>query len=1398
MSTRAQVEEALLEDLIGKRPDRNHHALRRGWKLLPRVLPYLRPYRKFAVLSVLITILLAVVVLAEPWPLAFVIDSIIGEKPLPGWLPTPFGTGDGGLIALAIIATLLLTLLSGGLTVVNEYLSTTVDQRMVLDLRSDMFEHAQKLSLAFHDNERKGVLMYRINQQATAMGQIIVSLPLLAQAALTVIGMAIITAFIDPLLAAIALGTTPFIAYSTTFYADRIEPRIYRVRGLGGLNLAIVYEAMVMMRVVMAFGRERHEFTRFRRQGEEWADATVELTVRQTAFQLAVQFITSAGTAAVIGVGAYQAINGQISAGELLVILNYIAQVYTPLEQLTITLAAFQQWFINLEMAFDLMDKEPEVKEKKNARALGRSRGEIELEHVGFSYQARPGVLNDVSFAVPAGRSIAIVGPTGAGKSTLASLIPRFYDVAEGRVLIDGNDVRDLKLRSLRSQFSIVLQEPLLFSASIFENIRYGKPEASVEEVEEAAKAANAHEFIKALPDGYDTVIGEQGAKTSGGERQRIAVARAFLRDAPILILDEPTSSIDSRTESVILEALERLMKGRTTIVIAHRLSTIRSVEEILVMHEGRLVQRGPHEDLIAEPGLYRELWEAQTRVYRRRRPKAPASAAGELEVAVAAATDLQRHWAAEGDGASEAGRASPEVPQGNGSQARRGRRPIPQAAARLPRGHIDGASRPKVVLLGMLTKIPVGGVAWLVGQYAVGFERLGYDVYYVEAHARTPTMFTRHEGDNGTRRAVRYLRGVAERFGLENRWAFQALHEDGRCYGMSAEQLDRLYQDAALIINLHGGTLPLPAHVATDRLVFLGTDPVDLELQVHRGDRRATAFLDHHVAHFTWALNFGNPDCPLPWAHPYSFVPSPPPVVLDFWDNEGVPDGAPFTTIGTWRQPYRDVHHEGQVYRWSKHQQFMRFLDLPQRTQTPIELALSRYDDVDRLMLAEHGWRVRPGLELSRDLDGYRDYVVGSAGELSVAKEQNVHFRTGWFSERSATYLAAGRPVILQDTGFGAALPTGVGLFAFADEQEAGAALESVHADPGRHSRAAREIAREYLSHEVVLGDMLEHLGLRAQKRLRPPHGSPAPASFPAELPLAVSSTNPPDLPEETVEQVLRRPVPAVSSWTTPAVASVIVPVSDDLVRARLALESVLANTAELPYEVVVVDNGSADPTREYLDVLAARNPHVRVIRTQGSLGFADAYNLGVGASNGTFLVFLASDVIVTPGWLPALAERLDDPAVGIAGPATNGHGAAPEAEAEYRTYGELLRFARERAEANGGRPAIDVEAAEMSCAGVRRDVLEAIGELDGDGDGGASAGEAYVQRVRAAGYRVVRVEELFVHRHGKDSATKPDPLADPGTATMPNEAEAAVGGTVAANVDAPADAGFGDVGAA
>ena len=398
--------------------------------------------------------------------------------------------------------------------------------------------------------------------------------------------------------------------------------------------------------------------------------------------------------------------------------------------------------------------------------------------------------------------------------------------------------------------------------------------------------------------------------------------------------------------------------------------------------------------------------------------------------------------------------------------------------------------SRDKIVVLGMMTKMPVAGVVWQTAHYLVGLERLGYEVYYVEAHARTPSMFMERDTDDGTGRAAAFVDAVCRRFGFAGRWAYHALHEDGRCYGMGDAALKALYRDAALLINLHGGTMPLPEHYQTGRLVYLETDPVQLQIELHENNPETIAFLEPHRAFFTFGENYGSPDCGLPVSGRFEFKPTRQPVVMDFW--EGLPPGhgsaaAPgdaFTTIGNWQQPWREVLFNGQVYHWSKHFEFLKVLDLPRRVAgQPFELALSSYAGADREMLESHGWRVRRAMDFSMDADAYRGYVAGSRGEFTVAKDQNVRLRSGWFSDRSATYLAAGRPVVTQDTAFGNVLPTGEGLFAFATIEEAAAAVEAVNADYARHRRGASAVAREYFAHDVVLGRLLGEVGLRAAR---------------------------------------------------------------------------------------------------------------------------------------------------------------------------------------------------------------------------------------------------------------------------------------------------------------------------
>lgn len=582
-------------------------------KYFSRVVPYLRPYWKLAIVSITLIFVGGLVGLLTPWPLKLLVDNVLANQPLPGILDEMFGDfSKYTQVYIAVGASFLITLVVYGVAVIDRYVNTQLDQRMALDFRSDLFEHAQKLSMAYYDKRRTGHLIFTINSQGEAVSRLLMTIPPVAQSFITLIGVVWICWGIDRQLTIIAISIAPLLGIATTYYMKKLQPRLVAVRMLEGDSLSVIHEAVTMMRVIVAFGRERFEQGRYRELGTKAAVARVDITVRQALFSMLVAAILGGGTSLVMALGFSHALQGTITIGSLLVIISYIGMVYQPMATIATTIGSLQEVFVNLGIAFNLLDTEPEVQDSPDAIALTATKGRLTFDDVHFSYEGRKETLHGISFEVEPGQVVAIVGHTGAGKTTLMSLIPRFYDARSGRILLDGQDIRSFTIRSLRQQISLVLQEPLLFSGPISDNIRYGRPDATMDEVIAAAKAANAHDFITALPEGYDTLLGERGAKLSGGERQRISVARAFIKDAPILILDEPTSSVDTKTENVILDALDKLMVGRTTFIIAHRLSTIRQADIILVMERGRIVEMGPAEELLAKDGTYRRLYDLQ------------------------------------------------------------------------------------------------------------------------------------------------------------------------------------------------------------------------------------------------------------------------------------------------------------------------------------------------------------------------------------------------------------------------------------------------------------------------------------------------------------------------------------------------------------------------------------------------------------------------------------------------------------------------------------------------------------------------------------------------------------------------------------------------------------------
>jgi ABC-type multidrug transport system fused ATPase/permease subunit len=574
--------------------------------------PFLRPHRKaFVGLSALLLAEVALGVL-QPVPLAFVIDYVLIDRPLPaaiaGWLG-PLADDRILLLVAVVVGGVLLSMINQLVTLLATQVQVKTGQRLVYDLRYKLFQHLQALGLHHHVKTNSGDAVYRIDADSYAIDNLVMNgiFPLATSIASLVLYFAIM-AKIDPWVALLSLLVVPFLLLSLRHYMKTLVTRIEGVKEMESHLLARLYEVFSAMRLVKSFAREPFEGARYRKAGDEVMGARIAITWQESLFALTISTITMLGTALVLVVAGMEVIRDQMTIGQLTIVLTYLGMVYGPLSAVAHTSGQLQDAVAGARRVRAALALEPEMLEEPGQLSADHIRGQVRFEHVSFAYGDGTDVLHDISFAVEPGETVALVGLTGAGKSTLVSLVPRLYQATAGQVLIDGVDVRRYQLRSLRERISVVPQDTLLLQGTIADNLRYGRLNATQDEVEAAARAAHAHDFVVRLPKGYDTEIAEAGGTLSGGERQRLSVARALLKDAPILILDEPTSALDSISEEILFTALKRVRAGRTTLVIAHRLSTVRDADRILVLDAGRIVAEGPHQQLLSTSPLYRRM----------------------------------------------------------------------------------------------------------------------------------------------------------------------------------------------------------------------------------------------------------------------------------------------------------------------------------------------------------------------------------------------------------------------------------------------------------------------------------------------------------------------------------------------------------------------------------------------------------------------------------------------------------------------------------------------------------------------------------------------------------------------------------------------------------------------
>ncbi|MGH7039224.1 MAG: ABC transporter ATP-binding protein [Stellaceae bacterium] len=577
-----------------------------------KLLPYLKPYRwqiAWAFAQILLTVGFD---LAKPWPLKIVIDNVLGGKPLP--LAGLAALSPELLLVVACVVLVLVTLGTGGLTLWHNYTTIRIGQNMVNDLRGALHAHLQRLSLAYHNRQRVGDLLYRVTADSFAVQTMIMNgvLPILS-AVLLVAGMLGVLLPLDPLLTALALGVVPALFALISGFNRKIVDVAGEVRTTESRVYSLVQWSMAAIKLVQAFTKEDDEHRRFMGASRDSLNATLRLYNWQTLYSGAVNLVIASGTALVVYGGAEAVLSGRLTLGQLIVFISYLAQLYAPINQITQSWGLIAGARAGAKRVFEVLDTETDLADGNLDFPPEGARGAVAWRGVGFGYRAEAPVFSGIDIEVPAGARIAVVGPTGVGKSTLLSLLPRFFDPTEGRIEIDGIDLRRYRLKSLRRQIALVLQPPLIFPLSLRDNIAYGRPEADDAAIERAARLACIDGLVRTLPQGWDTLIGESGISLSEGEKQRVTIARALLRDAPILILDEPTSALDAATEALVMAGIERLSAGRTTFIIAHRLSTVRRCDRIVVLREGAICESGSFAELIRKGGVFARYYRAQS-----------------------------------------------------------------------------------------------------------------------------------------------------------------------------------------------------------------------------------------------------------------------------------------------------------------------------------------------------------------------------------------------------------------------------------------------------------------------------------------------------------------------------------------------------------------------------------------------------------------------------------------------------------------------------------------------------------------------------------------------------------------------------------------------------------------